>query len=78
MKENILWDKKISIEELKNILRDESNHRFIYCAALLLSRTNNRKEVFANYLDKVIFWKNWRKIKREMRKNKWTDKRIYF
>lgn len=78
MKENILWDKKISIGELKEILRDASHPRFIYFASLLLSRTNNIKEVFDDYLDKVMFCKNWRKIKQKMRKNKWGDKRIDF
>lgn len=78
MKENILWDKNISMEELKNILKDDSNPRFVYFASLILSRTGNIKEVLSNYLDKTIFCKNWRKIKRRMRKDKWSNKRIDF
>jgi HTH-type transcriptional regulator/antitoxin HipB len=78
MKENIFWDKKISIDDVKNILRDESHPRFIYFASLLLSRTSKIKEVFTDYLDKVMFCKNWRKIKQGMRKNKWADPKINF
>lgn len=78
MKENIFWDKKLSNEEIKQILKDVSHPRFIEIAAVLLSRTNNAQEVFVNYLDKVDFCKNWRKIKRTMRRNKWSDNRIIY
>jgi HTH-type transcriptional regulator/antitoxin HipB len=78
MEKNLFWDKKISKEGVRNILRDELNPRFIYFAALLLSRTNNIKEVFPDYLDKITFCRNWRKIKSRMRRNKWSDARINF
>jgi len=76
--EKILWDKKITPEKIKKILKDESNPRFIEFAALLLSRTNNPKEIFDDWMDKVIFCRNWQKIKRKMRTNKWSDKKIIF
>ena len=76
--ENVFWDKKMSQEEIKNILKDESNKEFISFAALLLSRTTDIKSVFLNYLDKITFCNNWRKIKRKMRKDKWNSPNINF
>ena len=74
----IFWDKKISQEGARKILKDPLNPRFIELAALLLSRANEPKIVFGEYIDKVAFCENWRKIKRKMRLNKWSDKRIVF
>ena len=76
--ENLFWDKKMSLEEIKNILRDESHEEFISLAALLLGRTTDIKGVFSNYLDKITFCKNWRKIKQKMRKDKWNSPNINF
>ena len=78
MKENMFWDKNMSTKEIKSILRDESHTRFIDFASLLLSRTGKIREVFRDYLDKVTFCKNWRKIKKRMRSDKWNDPRISF
>lgn len=78
MEDNIFWDKKISKDKLKQVLKDEQNPRFLKLAALLLSRTNLPKKVFRDYLDKTLFCKNWQKIKLVMRKNKWKDERIIF
>jgi len=78
MKENIFWDKKVNKEEVKKILKNESHKRFIYFASLLLSRTNDIKTIFSEYLDKVIFCNNWIKIKRQMRKDKWNNVKINF
>ena len=75
---SLFWDKKITAEEIKKILKDDANPRFIELAALLLSRTNNPKQVFANYLAAILFCRNWRKIKTQMRKNKWSDNKIIF
>lgn len=74
----IFWDRKIGQKEARRILADEANPRFTEIAALLLSRTNQPKTVFAGYLDKVKFCRNWRRIKRQMRLNKWNDQRIIF
>jgi DNA-binding XRE family transcriptional regulator len=74
----IFWDKKFGREEARQVLKDESNPRFIEFAALLLSRTNQPKVVFENYLDKAAFCNNWRRIKLRMRKDKWGDSRILF
>ncbi|GBE06225.1 antitoxin HipB [bacterium BMS3Abin10] len=78
MKENIYWDKSTNSEEIRKILGDDSHERFIEFASLLLSRTSNIKEVFSDYLNQDMFCKNWRKIKRKMRADKWTNHRIDF
>lgn len=76
--ENLFWDKKMSLEEIKNILKDESHKEFISFAALLLGRTTDIKGVFSNYLDKITFCRSWRKIKQKMRKDKWKSSNINF
>lgn len=78
MKPEWLWDKDISLEEIQQILKDPRNERFLNMAALLLSRSNAPKEVFAQYLDRKDFVKNWARIKRQMRKDAWNDPRIIF
>ncbi|MCX5699826.1 MAG: helix-turn-helix domain-containing protein [Candidatus Omnitrophica bacterium] len=74
----VFWDKKTDMGQIKNILGDELNPRFIEFASLLLSRTNKPKNVFSKYLSKELFVNNWPKIKRKMRENKWNDRRIIF
>ena len=78
MEQNIFWDKKLTRQEVGKILSDSQHERFQELAALLLSRTNNLKLVFSEYLTKEIFYQQWKRIKAEMRKNKWTDERINF
>ena len=75
---SLFWDKKITTEEIRKILKGDSNPRFIEFAAILLSRTNNPKQVFTNYLSPILFCRNWRRIKTQMRKNKWSDNKIIF
>lgn len=75
---SIFWDKKIDKDEVKKILSDELNPRFVEFASLLLARTNKPRNVFNNYLSKELFIKNWAKIKRRMRENKWNERRIIF
>jgi len=78
MKADWLWDKKISEAEVKEILHDENSKKFVELAAVLLSRNNIPREVFEEYLDKEVFLRNWIKIKRRMRQNRWNDRRIEF
>ena len=75
---SIFWDKKFNQNEIKNILKDELNPRFVEFAALLLARTNKPRNVFDKYLTQEIFVNNWSRIKRRMRENKWNDNRIIF
>lgn len=67
----IFWDRNFGKKELKKILNDETHQRFVEIAALILSRTDDPNKMFTNYLDIILFCRNWRKIKRRMRKNKW-------
>jgi len=75
---DVFWDKNISMKEVKEILKDDSNKKFIGIAAVLLSRKNEPKEVFSEYIDKITFCRNWRFIKKRMRENTWNDNRIIF
>lgn len=74
----IFWDIKMDRKQAARILSNEDDRRFAGLAALILSRTNSPKEVFKDYLDKKVFCRNWRRIKRQMRLNKWSDGRIIF
>ena len=74
----IFWDKNISESEVKNILKDVAHPRFIYFAAILLSRTNDAKMVFRDFLNRKDFVQYWQKIKRKMRQNDWNDSRILY
>lgn len=73
-----LWDKKISLEKARAILRNPKDNNFLSLAATLLSRKNTPKEVFRHYLRPIDFIQNWPKIKRQMRKDSWNDPRIEF
>ncbi len=74
----IFWDKNYDQDRVKRILSDEKDPKFIALAATLFSRFNEPNEVFRSYINKIAFCNNWRKIKKEMRKNKWSDARIVF
>ena len=78
MRPEWLWDRDISIEEVQKILKNPDSDRFVGIAALLLSRNNNPKEIFDQYLDRTIFVQQWARIKRQMRKDSWNDPRIIF
>lgn len=73
-----LWDRNIPAKEIKNILTDERHPKFTELAALLLARKNTPKEVFKNYLPRDTFFRNWQRIKKKMRQDKWTEDRIVF
>lgn len=75
---NMFWDKKITKAGARKILQDEFHPRFIEYAALFLSRTNEPKSVLGHYIDKKVFCRQWRKIKKQMRTNKWNDNKIVF
>ena len=78
MPADIFWDRKTTKQEALNILKNVADPRFAEYASLVLSRVGKPKDVFGTYLSKISFLKNWRKIKRRMRKDSWNDKRIIF
>ena len=73
-----LWDKKISIEKAKAVLKRSDDRHFLSLAAALLSRKNTPKEVFKYYLKPIVFVQNWQRIKRQMRLDSWNDPRIEY
>lgn len=75
---DIFWDRKTDQKKIVRILKNESDPQFAEIAALILSRTNKPREVFKKYIAKIIFCRNWRRIKRQMRLNKWADTKIIF
>jgi len=78
LKQDWLWDRKITVKEAKLILSDPHDNHFLSLAGLLLSRKNTPEEVLKNYLKPINFVQNWNRIKRQMRKNNWNDPRIEF
>jgi len=78
MKNNWLWDRKISDSRARKILKDPKQKNFILLAALLLSRKNEPKDVFKKYMNPLLFCRQWAVIKRRMRKDKWSEPRITF
>lgn len=74
----MFWDRKITKLEAKKVFKNENHPRFVEYAALFLSRTNEPKAVFKEYIDKKTFCRQWRRIKAKMRENKWNDTRIIF
>lgn len=78
MKRDWLWDRKVSLKDAKKILKNKNHKDFIFLASLLLSRKNEPKEVFKEYIEPIVFCKFWSKIKKNMRKDKWANQRIIF
>lgn len=77
MNKKWFWDRKINSSSLKKILSNPKHTKFIQLAALILSRENIPKEVF-KYIKQRDFCENWNYIKKQMRKNKWSEARIIF
>ena len=78
MKDNWLWDRKISETKAKGSLKKPGTESFFAIAALLLSRKNEPRIVFKNYLDPAVFCRYWASIKHRMRQDKWYEPRIIF
>ncbi len=78
VKQDWLWDKKITAKTAKSILNEDSNKHFLSLSSALLSRKNSPKEVFRHYLKPLVFLQNWNRIKRQMRKDAWNNPRIEF
>ncbi len=78
MKDNWLWDRKITDGDAKKALKKPGTGNFLIMAALLLSRKNEPRQIFKSYLDPIVFCKYWSSIKRKMRQDKWAEPRIIF
>lgn len=75
---NWLWDKNIDEQQVKTVLANIEDQKFIPYAALLLSRNNSAQEVFSDFISRENFFVAWNKIKKQMRKNSWNDPRIEY
>lgn len=73
-----LWDRKITVQRARQLLKRPEGPQFQPLAALLLSRKNSPQEVFKFYLTPLVFLQNWNFIKAQMRKDSWNDPRIEF
>lgn len=73
-----LWDRKVSLSQIKIIFKNELHPRFVEFAALLLSRKNIPQEVFKEYFSSLVFCRNWTRIKKRMRQDSWNNPRIEF
>lgn len=78
MKRDWLWDRKITIGQAKNILKNPEHPKFSSLAALLLLRKNSPAEVFKEYISPTNFCQNWSKIKKIMKKDAWGTPRMHF
>lgn len=72
-----LWNVKIDEIEARQILHKPEHDKFFYYATLLLSRSNEPKQVW-KFLSKEHFCRHWNQIKQRMRKDQWNDRRILF
>lgn len=73
-----LWDRKISLGDVKSIFKNESHPRFVEFAGLVLARNNIPREVFKEYIAPLVFCRNWQRIKKRMRRDNWNNPRIEF
>lgn len=78
MKDNWLWDRKITYAAARRILKKPAHREFLTLAALLLSRENEPGKVLKKYIDPVTFCRYWAAIKKRMRQDKWSEPRIIF
>jgi len=77
MKKNWLWDTSLDEKQVKKILKDENNPKFVVYAEKLLSRSNNAKKIFS-LIEKKSFCRKWYKIKKRLNKNKWAKDKVVF
>lgn len=70
IKNNWLWDVKATEEEVKKILSDAKEPRFLFYAGLLLSRNHDPSYVFT-FIDKEIFCWYWPLIRERLDRGGW-------
>jgi len=77
MNKNWLWDTSLDEKEVKQILINENDPKFIPYAEKLLSRSNDAKKVFS-LIDKKTFCRKWFSIKKRLSKDKWAKSKVVF
>lgn len=78
MKDNWLWDRKMTEADAKKVLKDPEDRGFVDLAALLLARNNDPQVVLKGYIEPRVFCQYWASIKRKMRRDTWAEPRIVF
>ena len=73
-----LWDRKMTVNQARSVLKNPQGEHFLSIAAILFARKNTPREVFKYYLKPLDFLQNWQKIKRQMRKDEWNSPRIEY
>jgi DNA-binding XRE family transcriptional regulator len=77
MEINWLWDSRLSKDEVRKILKDQTHSKFDFYSEKLLSRTSDPSMILS-YIDEVSFCRKWPMIKKRMRRNRWLSDRISF
>ncbi len=70
IKHNWLWDVKSNEAEVKKILKNDKDPRFLFYAGLLLSRNSDPGYVF-RFIDREFFCRYWPLIKERIDKAGW-------
>ena len=70
VKHNWLWDVKSNEVEVKKILRNDKDPRFLLYAGILLSRNNDPDYVF-QFIEKEVFCRYWPLIKERLDRSGW-------
>lgn len=77
MNKNWLWDTSLDKKEVRKILTDENDPKFVIYAEKLLSRSNNAKEVFS-LIEKKAFCRKWYGIKKRLNKDRWAKNKVVY
>ncbi len=72
-----VFDKNLSERQVKKILSNPEDKRFVDIAAILFERNNDIKKVFT-FIKKEDFVRHWMSIKKKMRTNNWNSLRIMY
>lgn len=75
MKANWLWDSRLTVKQVKKILKDENHPKFEMYAEKLFSRVSDPKTVF-QMIDKISFCKKWPAVKKRMVKDRWLKDKV--
>lgn len=70
IKQNWLWDVKIKKTEVKEILRNNKNPRFLLYAGLLFSRNSDPDYVF-QFIKREVFCQYWPLIRERLNRSGW-------
>ena len=76
-RQNWHWDLNLPGSRIKKILAREDDPRFPRIAGVLLSRTDDPKDVF-KLITPTAFCRRWRAIEQEINRDEWTREKAAF